>query len=79
MFQPKLENESKEAQRKLTANPQETALFMGEFPPHVGLDWGLGGILTTEDDEGWRKKGTLKWSGLPNCFWVSTTGAERNR
>ena len=70
MFSPQLSKESREAQAQLMANPQAVALFIGDFPMHVGLDWGLGGILTTDDDEGWRKKGTMLWSGLPNLFWV---------
>ena len=70
MFHPQLTKESQEAQKRVMANPQNTMLFVGEFPKHVPLDWGIGGILTREADEGWRRENTLIWSGLPNLFWV---------
>lgn len=34
-------------------------------------NFGLGGILNTEDVEGICKAGTLSWGGLPNLYWVS--------
>lgn len=70
MFQPQLTIESQEAQKRLMAKPNNTILFVGEFPKHVLLDWGIGGILTREADQGWRGQNTLMWSGLPNLFWV---------
>lgn len=70
MFLPQLTKQSQEAQSTLMKDPASTTLFVGEFPTHVGLDWGIGGILTMEDIEGWRRKNTLIWSGLPNLFWV---------
>ena len=70
MFQPQLTKESQEAQKQLMAEPQNTTMFVGEFPKHVPLDWGIGGILMREADEGWRGRNTLIWSGLPNLFWV---------
>jgi CubicO group peptidase (beta-lactamase class C family) len=33
-------------------------------------NFGLGGILNTEDVEGLCKKDTMAWGGLPNLFWV---------
>lgn len=69
MFQPQLTRESQEVQKMMMANPETTQLFVGAFPNHVPLDWGIGGILTTVADEGWRGKNTLIWSGLPNLFW----------
>ena len=70
MFQPQLTRESQEAQKRLMAKTDNTMLFVGEFPEHVPLDWGIGGILTREADKGWRGQNTLIWSGLPNLFWV---------
>lgn len=70
MFQPQLTKESQEAQKRLMAESENTSLFVGEFPKHVPLDWGIGGILTREADEGWRGQHTMMWSGLPNLFWV---------
>lgn len=71
MFQPQLTKESQEAQKQLMARPSIALPFVGEFPKNVSLDWGIGGILTREADEGWRGQHTLIWSGLPNLFWVN--------
>ena len=70
MFQPQLTKQSQEAQKELMAKPENTQLFVGEFPQRVPLDWGIGGILTREADDGWRGQYTMIWSGLPNLFWV---------
>ena len=70
MFLPQLTKESQEAQRSLMEKPENMTLFVGEFPKHIPLDWGIGGILTREADEGRRMQNTLMWSGLPNLFWV---------
>lgn len=70
MFQSQLTKDSQEAQKRLMANPENTTMFVGEFPQHVPLGWGIGGILTMEADKGWRGRHTMLWSGLPNLFWV---------
>ncbi len=70
MFEPQLSEKSKEAQKYIWSKPELSMLFVGEFPSHVGLSWGVGGLLTRDDDEGWRKKNTLTWSGMPNLLWV---------
>ena len=70
MFQPQLSKESQEAQKQLMAKPENTTLFVGDFPKHIPLNWGIGGILTREADKGSRGQNTLIWSGLPNLFWV---------
>ena len=70
MLQPQLTEESQKAQKMAMEKPEVTVLFVGEFPKHVPLDWGIGGILTREADKGWRGKHTMMWSGLPNLFWV---------
>ena len=70
MFQPQLTKESREAQRSIMAESELVKQFVGEFPQHIPMDHGLGGILTREADEGWRGQHTMMWSGLPNLFWV---------
>ena len=70
MFQPQLTKEAQGQQKSVMANQEQTTLFVGEFPKHVPMDHGLGGILTREADKGWRGKHTMIWSGLPNLFWV---------
>jgi len=70
-FSPQLSKDSRKALDELRTRPAEWQMMVGHFPPHIGLDWGLGGILTTEPDEVWRGKGTLLWSGVYNLTWVS--------
>ena len=41
----------------------------GEICPDIPFNWGLGGLLFMADDVGRRKKGTISWGGLTNCFW----------
>ncbi|KIY01263.1 uncharacterized protein Z520_02815 [Fonsecaea multimorphosa CBS 102226] len=74
MFQPQLSAESRDALQALYAGrPTKGPCAIGTFPPGVQYDWGLGGLLTTEDvnQEGvtYRKKGCMNWSGMPNLFW----------
>lgn len=71
MFEPQLSEESQKALRHVFADPILSGWFVGEFPAQVGLDWGVGGALTRDHDEGWRRKNTLIWSGMPNLIWVS--------
>ena len=72
MFESQLSDESREAMEALWKNPANTKLFIGDFPSDVRLDWGLGGLLIGNGTEGWRRKNTLIWGGLPNLFWVPT-------
>lgn len=44
---------------------------LGSLPDGVGRGFGFGGILVREDTPGRRAKGSMSWSGLPNCYWVS--------
>ena len=70
MFEPQLTEESREAMRVLWEDEANSRFFVGEFQPQVRKDWGLGGLLLRDATEGWRRKNTLVWSGLPNLFWV---------
>lgn len=70
MFQPQLSTESREAMKKLWSVPAASSMFVGEFPHGIATDWGIGGLLIRDTTEGWRRKDTLVWSGLPNLFWV---------
>jgi CubicO group peptidase (beta-lactamase class C family) len=69
LFEPQLNGE----QRKALAAQMSEPEFVGHLPPHVGWDHGLGGILSSSDAAGWRRKGTLIWTGLFNLIWVSST------
>ncbi|KAL2049318.1 hypothetical protein ABVK25_010415 [Lepraria finkii] len=64
-----MSEESREAQKKLWTDPAKTKLFVGEFPPIVGFDWGLGGLLIRDSTEEWRRRDILVSSGLPKMFW----------
>ena len=71
MFKPHLDDKAAEGINKVWSSPGRTALFIGTFPTDKKYDWGIGGLLIMDDIEGWRNKGTMIWSGLPNIFWVS--------
>ena len=70
MFEPQLSEKSRIAQNRVWSIPEASALFIGEFAANMPLDWGIGGLLTRDNDEGWRRKDTLMWSGMPNLLWV---------
>lgn len=70
MFKPQLTPQSKASLEHVLNTPALSGLFVGDFPNPKQYDWGLGGILVEQDNEGRRKAGTLIWSGMPNCFWV---------
>lgn len=71
MFEPQLGEAPRRWLNGLRAMPEVWAQFPGHYPPGIELDWGLAGMITCAKDEGWRGKGTMMWSGLPNLFWVS--------
>jgi len=78
MFEPQLTPASQQALRELyRSQPAAGPTSIGNFPPGVTYNWGLGGLLTCEDvNEGqvnYRKKGCLNWSGMPNIFWASSS------
>ncbi|CZR68756.1 related to 1,4-butanediol diacrylate esterase [Phialocephala subalpina] len=74
MFQPQLSKESQVALQKIyESKPTRGPCSIGDFPADVKYDWGLGGLLTTEDvkrdGQPFRRKGCLNWSGALNLFW----------
>ena len=69
MFEPQLTEASRAAMGKIFSAPKLSAMFIGEFPKPLALNWGIGGLLTESDEESGRRKGTLAWSGMPNLFW----------
>jgi CubicO group peptidase (beta-lactamase class C family) len=54
----------------MTQDPTGGPMFRGGVNSDA-WNWGLGGILTTDDVEGVCKKGTLSWGGLPNLVSYS--------
>jgi CubicO group peptidase (beta-lactamase class C family) len=69
MFMPQLSPESKAGLATFRRSPYG-AMAIGEQDPAIEADWGIGGILFLQDDRGRRKKGTLNWGGMANCFWT---------
>ena len=69
MFKPQLTKASKATLHKIMDSPV-VETFVGDFPDPEQYDHGIGGLLIERDNEGRRKKGTLTWSGMANCFWV---------
>ncbi|KAL1303759.1 hypothetical protein AAFC00_007100 [Neodothiora populina] len=68
LFSPQLSAE--ESKRTLSHETgKKDSLFIGEFLDTGDYDWGLGGLLIGQDLPGWRRKGRMIWSGLPNVFW----------
>lgn len=76
MFSPQLSQESAKSLNWFMKNHPMSKMMVGEYNPDVELDWGLAGILFLKDDIGKRKKGTLHWSGMANCFWVIDRDAD---
>jgi CubicO group peptidase (beta-lactamase class C family) len=70
MFKPQLTPESAKALNTFVTTSPLAALFIGEYRKDIELNWGLGGILFMQDDNGRRKKGTLNWGGMANPFWL---------
>ncbi|KAI6856361.1 beta-lactamase family protein [Hortaea werneckii] len=76
MFSPQLSPESAKSLNWFMKDHPMSKFMVGEYNPDVELDWGLAGILFLKDDIGKRKKGTLHWSGMANCFWVIDRDAD---
>ncbi|KAF4633381.1 hypothetical protein G7Y89_g4740 [Cudoniella acicularis] len=68
LFKPQLSPSSRSHMLGLTRYKEINDGF-GAFPKGTKLDYALGGMVVMEDIEGRRRKGTMFWSGLPNCFW----------
>ena len=72
MFRPQLSRESLDAWLEWSQVSGVTRAMTGTDNPKKDIDWGLGGMLTMEDDsDTGAKKGTLAWGGFPNLYWVS--------
>ena len=71
-FAPQLTDAARASQMRFLSNPRWNLLMGGFLPYGLAKDHALGGILAAEDtEEGWRRKGTMAWTGRPNLFWVS--------
>lgn len=76
MFTPQLSAESKAALQDFRGSPLGK-MAIGDQDVDVVADWGIGGLLFTQDDKlGRRKKGTLNWGGYANTFWTIDRSAD---
>ena len=72
-FAPQLTVAARVSQAEFLSNERWNLLMGGFLPYKLKKDHGLGGILAAEDtEEGWRRKGTMSWTGRPNLFWVNS-------
>jgi CubicO group peptidase (beta-lactamase class C family) len=52
--------------------PQNYATFAPLLPSNLAVNFGLGGLIYTEDaEESGKRKGNMQWGGHPNLIWVS--------
>ncbi|MCJ1313074.1 hypothetical protein MMC25_006751 [Agyrium rufum] len=68
IFQPQLSEASRTAVEKLLLDPLLNDMF-GGIPPHLGISWGLAGMLNLSELPGRRAKESLTWGGMPNLTW----------
>jgi CubicO group peptidase (beta-lactamase class C family) len=69
LFAPQLTRVQRESMRAAVEEAQD--VYAIEFPPGLGIDFGFGGMVNTEDLPGRRRKGSVMWSGMANGHWVS--------
>ncbi|OJJ77445.1 hypothetical protein ASPBRDRAFT_50325 [Aspergillus brasiliensis CBS 101740] len=69
MFQSHLLPASRESLQQHVKKSDPESSFIGIFDNNRLYDWGLGGMLTVENEPSGRQKNTLFWSGKPNLFW----------
>ena len=73
LFRPQLTQESKDALQRLLESGEWFDLELGANVPLGGAkSWSLGGLVSLDGYDGWFRKGTMLWSGLPNLRWVSS-------
>ncbi|KAK9241725.1 beta-lactamase [Lipomyces tetrasporus] len=69
MFTPQLSDACKDSLMKKLKVKEVNQIFTANTKIGTEFTFGLGSMLTLEDLETGRKKGTLTWGGLPNLFW----------
>ena len=72
MFRPQLSRENIDAWLEWSHSSGVIRAMTGTDNQKKDIDWGLGGMLFTEDDsDAGVKKGTLAWGGYRTLYWVS--------
>jgi CubicO group peptidase (beta-lactamase class C family) len=72
MFTPQLDGGMEAALQTALEGPAGPAFGCGTNG--AGRNWGLGGLLVGEDDDGGLGKGAMIWGGGHNTVWVSWAG-----
>ena len=73
MFTPQLNEVGQDALMKKLEVPMVNNI-LGGLPLGAQKNWGPAGLMVWEDLEGWRRKGTLTWVGMPGLTWISWLG-----
>lgn len=69
MCKPQMSLESQKALTEFRSVPQQAAYTAQGQPMDAKLDYGLGSVVNLEKTKCGASKGTISWSGLPNCYW----------
>jgi CubicO group peptidase (beta-lactamase class C family) len=69
MARPQLSPSAREALKEFRRVPQQAQYTAQGQAPDAPFDYGLGSIINLEESPEGRRKGTISWSGMPNCFW----------
>ncbi len=70
LFTSQLTEMSQKALMKLLEDEETNNILGAGLSIDSRKSWGLGGLLCLDDVPGWRQKGTMTWTGLPNLGWV---------
>ncbi|KAI2625290.1 beta-lactamase/transpeptidase-like protein [Hypomontagnella submonticulosa] len=71
LFRPQLDPEvMKDFNALIQTDDTSRRVYCNSFDmSHQVMDHGLGGAISTRDEPGSRKAGTMSWGGLPNLIW----------
>lgn len=72
MLKPQLNDAQASYLTMVAFHPSVHDTFAPEFTGDaIPLNWGLGGLVNMVDVPGKRRAGSIAWSGMHNCRWVS--------
>ncbi|KAG6290961.1 hypothetical protein E4U46_001449 [Claviceps purpurea] len=69
MLTPQLDEAQVRSLHRKIYNPSAHSTFAPEFEVGQPLNYGLGGMLNTQDVPGKRRAGSIAWSGILNSRW----------
>ena len=72
LFRSQLNDQCKEALNNLILTDQDQRDYLSvNVPPSAKKNWSFAGLVLEEEQQGWMKKNTILWGGLPCLVWVS--------